>query len=425
MFENPFSIFISSLEARQRVPELTQRYRARCRHAIFVNRHTDNKLKGYKNMSRELILLLCVCLGVLAIASPSSAQQACFTSQERHRAEQTARVYRAPDPGYDPVLGYNPANGPRRGAPPVADNGVAQPINCVANKAESPGTGTTPKFHCSVPGVTDNDGDLIRYKIKPHFKGQSPDKRNGEIYGEFLSSRFSKALGFFADDEWIADVTCPDCEKSLTKSFQGANFSPFQPAAGIELPLARGIDVKCNHKDSAPLAKSVQKLGQSGAQRAEIDAFKLWLAFIDHGDTKTDNHKFACLDSKKLDAKTRVCKPGEAVFYVSDMGSTFGFSSASEKKARLETWRKKDPIEMKGGTCTANAKSVGDTHISEAGRKLLADNLQRLLDAEQSNQTITRVFQASRNAERDRPASEWAAEFVRKARMIIDARCTN
>jgi hypothetical protein len=368
--------------------------------------------------------LLFLCFAVISLAPRAHAQQACFTSQERARAEQAAKVYRAPDPSYDPVLGYNRANGPRRAAPPVDNNGLAKPINCVANKDESPGAGTTPKFHCSVPGVTDDEGHLIRYKIKVHFKGQAPDKRNGEIYGEFLSSRFSKALGFFADDEWVADVNCPDCEKSLTKSFQGARFSPFQPAAGVELPLARGIDVNCNDKDSGPLAESLQKL-QNGSSRAEIDAFKLWLAFIDHGDTKTDNHKFACLDSKKTGDKTRICKPGAAVFYVSDMGSTFGFSSASEKKARLENWRKKNPIEVKGGTCTANAKSIGDTHISEAGRKLLADNLQRLLIAEQSKQTITRVFQASRNAERDRPAAEWAAEFVRKARMIIDARCTN
>jgi hypothetical protein len=68
---------------------------------------------------------------------------------------------------------------------------------------------------------------------------------------------------------------------------------------------------------------------------------------------------------------------------------------------------------------------VGDTSISEAGRKLLAGNLQRLLDAEKQNRTVTRVFDASRNAERDRPASEWATEFERKARMIIDARCSN
>jgi hypothetical protein len=358
------------------------------------------------------------------VAPRGAAPQASFSSQERARAEQTAKVYSAPDPGYDPVLGYNPANGPRRGAPPVDEKGLANPVNCVANKDDSPGAGTTPKFHCSVPGNTDEDGNLIRYKIKPHFKGQSIDKRNGEIYGEFLSSRFSKALGFFADDEWVADVNCPDCEKSLTKSFQGASFSTFQPAAGIELPLARGMDVNCNNKDSAPLDETLSNLLQNGAPRAEIDAFKLWLAFIDHGDTKTDNHKFACLNSKK-NSNTRTCEPGQAVYYVGDMGSTFGFSSASEKKARLDTWRSKKPIEVRDGACMTTAKSIGDARISEDGRKLLADNLQRLLDAERQNQTITRVFAASRNAERDRPPPEWAAEFVRKARMIIDARCTN
>lgn len=370
------------------------------------------------------LLLILFVAAVLAWPAGAQQKQACFTADERARAEQTAKVYRTPDPGYDPVLGYNTTKGPPRGAPPVDTNGLARSINCVANKDESPGAGTTPKFHCSVPGVTDEDGILIRYKVKPHFKGQSPDKRNGEIYGEFLSSRFSKALGFFADDEWVADVNCPDCEKSLTKGFQGAPWSPSQPAAGVELPLARGIDVNCNNKDAGSLAESLQKLLQSGAPRAEIDAFKLWLAFIDHGDTKTDNHKFACLDSTK-NGNTRICKPGEAVFYVSDMGSTFGYSSASEKKAKLEVWSKKDPIKVSGGRCTANAKSVGDTGISEAGRKLLADNLQRLLDAEQQNQTITRVFAASRNAERDRPPAEWTTEFVRKAKMIIDARCSN
>jgi hypothetical protein len=379
----------------------------------------------HQNPSWKWISPLLILITAFFLVRPAGAQQACFTAEERARAEQTARVYRTPDPDYDPVLGYNPNKGPRHGAPPVDDNGLAKSINCVANKDDKPGAGTTPKFHCSVPGVTDGDGNLIRYKIKPHFKGQSADKRNGEIYGEFLSSRFSKALGFFADDEWVADVTCPDCEKSLTRSFQGASFSSFQPAAGVELPLARGIDVNCNNKDSGSLAESLQKLLQNGAPRAEIDAFKLWLAFIDHGDTKTDNHRFACLKSKKNGDNTRACEPGEAVFYVSDMGSTFGYSRSSEKKARLDVWRSRNPIEVSGGRCTTTAKSIGDTNISEAGRQLLADGLQRLLDAEKRDNTITGVFQASRNAERDRPPAEWTAEFERKARMIIDARCSN
>ena len=376
-------------------------------------------------MTYRTLLLSITCLTLLLLPAGAMAQKACYTAEARAQAERTAKVYREPDPGYDPVLGFNPSDGPRKGAPPVDSNGLALAINCVANKDLTPGAGTTPKFHCSVPGNVDNNGELIRYKVKPHFKGQSPDKRNGEVYGEFLSSRFSKALGFFADDEWVADVNCPDCEKSLTKKFQGAPWSPFQPAAGIEMSLAKGIDVKCDNKDSGPLAGSLQTLAQNAGSRAEIDAFKLWLAFIDHGDTKTDNHKFACLKSKKTDDNTRVCEPGEAVFYVSDMGSTFGYSTASEKKARLETWKGKDPIKVSGGHCTSTAKSIGDPNVSEAGRALLATNLQKLLDAEQSQQTITRVFRASRNAERDRPAEEWTAEFVRKARTIIDARCSN
>ena len=288
----------------------------------------------------------------------------------------------------------------------------------------APGAGTTPKFHCSVPGNVDEDGQLIRYKVKPHFKGQAPDRRNGEIQGEFLSSRFSKALGFFADDEWVADVNCPDCEKSLTRKFQGAPWNPFQPAAGIELSLARGIDVNCNNKDAGSLSGALQKLLANGAPRAEIDAFKLWLAFIDHGDTKTDNHKFACLRSTR-NGNQRVCEPGQAVFYVSDMGSTFGYSSASEKKATLKGWSGKDPIKVSGGQCSTTAKSVGDQKISEAGRRLLADGLQRLLNAERSRGTITKVFRASRNAERDQPAEAWTAEFIRKANTIINARCSN
>src|SRR4051812_15355317 len=318
-------------------------------------------------MLRKPILEFILPLLLLFLTLPAAAQQSCFTSQSRALAEQQAKVFQEPNSGYDPVLGFNPRTGLRLGAPKVDSNGLARPVHCVADRKPIAGTGTTPKFHCSIRGVIDEDGDVVRYKVKPHFKGQSREKRNGEVYGEFLSSRFSKALGFFADDEWIADVNCPDCEKSLNKPFQdGAKFTPFQPAAGIELALGKGIDVNCDDKDTAALAPTLSKLLQNGAPRAEIDAFKLWLAFIDHGDTKGDNQKFSCLDSEKGAGGTRTCKPGQAVYYVSDMGSTFGYSSASEKKARLEGWTGKDPIKVSGGRCTTTAKSVGDASISEA-----------------------------------------------------------
>lgn len=340
-------------------------------------------------------------------------------------ARGAARVYMTPD-DYDPVLGYSRLAGPRKGAPAVDENGFAQPIKCVAAPKATAVKGTLPKFYCTVEGNVDKEGDPIVYKVKPHFKGQARDKRDGEIYGEFLASRFSRAMGFYADDEWVADVTCPDCEKSLTKPFQGAKFDPFQPAAGIEMGIGQGLEVDCKpDTDFADLADALSRLDEVGSAsgrdaNAEVDAFKLWLAFIDHGDTKKQNHKFACVRHHDENG-TRVCD--EPIFYVSDMGSTFGFSSASEKKATLELWKKKDPIRVDGGRCMTTAKSVGDTQIGEPGRKLLADNLQRLLDAEAQNQLITRVFAASRNAERDQPPAAWTAEFKRKANMIINAHC--
>lgn len=375
----------------------------------------------HHQLSRKFIVPLLL----LFMSLPAAAQKNCFTSAARALAERSAKVWQEPDPGYNPVLGFNPDKGARPGAPEVDAEGLAKPITCVANKNPNPGSGTTPKFYCSVEGVTGENGGLVRYKVKPHFKGQEKDRRNGEVYGEFLSSRFSKALGFFADDAWVADVTCPDCEKSLTSKFQGASFTPFQPAAGIELPLGKGIDANCDDKDSGAIAGSLEKLLKGGAPRAEIDAFKLWLAFIDHGDTKTDNQKYSCLKWTKNADNTLTCEQGQMVYYVSDMGSTFGHSASSEKKARLAEWKGKDPIRVSGGgSCTTTAKSVGNTSISEAGRKLLADGLQRLLDAESKDGLITKVFRASRNQERDESPEAWTAEFVRKAKTIIDARCS-
>ncbi|MFN2502591.1 MAG: hypothetical protein ABR530_11375 [Pyrinomonadaceae bacterium] len=377
-------------------------------------------------MTSRLLRLVFLSFFVFALLIPVAAQQqarACFRTQARDEAVRTAKVWMAPDPGYDPVLGYNPSTGPRRGAPKVDDNGLAAAILCSANPDPRPGEGRTPKFHCSVEGMTDDDGDLVRFKVKPHFKGQSRDRRNGEIQGDFLSSRFSKAVGFFADENWVADVTCNDCQKSLIHSFQGAPWNPVQPAAGIELPLGRGLDVNCDNKDAVGLARGLETLARNGTPRAEIDAFKLWLAFIDHGDTKTDNQKFTCLKTTRNADGSRTCE--QAAYYVSDMGSTFGHTSASENKARLNGWKGKDPIKVNGGRCETTAGSVGDASISEAGRALLAEQLSRLLEAEKTNGTITRVFRASRNAERDQPAEAWTAEFIRKANTIINARCSN
>ena len=147
-------------------------------------------------MFRKSLQIFLLLLIVAIVSSPALAQRSCFTAEARAEAERTAKVWEEPDPNYDPVLGYNSTAGPRVGALTADANGLAAPLNCVANKKENEGAGTTPKFYCSVAGVVDNDGELVRYKIKPHFKGQSPDKRNGEIYGEFLIFAILEGVGF-------------------------------------------------------------------------------------------------------------------------------------------------------------------------------------------------------------------------------------
>ena len=86
--------------------------------------------------------------------------KACFTKEARLAAERTAKVYRAPSPSYDPVLGYDTASGPRPGAPQVDQDGRGNPVNCrAADKPKKVG-GTLPKFYCSVTGNVDEDGDV-------------------------------------------------------------------------------------------------------------------------------------------------------------------------------------------------------------------------------------------------------------------------
>src|SRR5687768_1601478 len=89
--------------------------------------------------SSRIFIAFVVVLAGIAFAKSAAAQQVCFSQEERERAERTAKVWRPPDPGYDPALGYNPSAGPRRGSPPVDANGLARPIQCVANKDETPG----------------------------------------------------------------------------------------------------------------------------------------------------------------------------------------------------------------------------------------------------------------------------------------------
>src|ERR1044072_2315236 len=87
----------------------------------------------------------------IILASPASAQKSCFTAAARENAARAAKVFETPDPGYDPVLGYNPANTQRPGALPVRPDGTALPLICSANKKPNEGSGTRRNFIVPFP----------------------------------------------------------------------------------------------------------------------------------------------------------------------------------------------------------------------------------------------------------------------------------
>ena len=106
---------------------------------------------SFKSSPKFLVPVLLLLIA-LPVAPQKKAEKACFSPEARAIAERSAKVWQAPDPDYDPVVGYSSAKGPRVGAPRVDSDGLAAPIICTANKDETPGSGTTPKFHCSVGG---------------------------------------------------------------------------------------------------------------------------------------------------------------------------------------------------------------------------------------------------------------------------------
>ena len=79
-----------------------------------------------------------------------------------------------------------------------------------------------------------------------------------------------------------------------------------------------------------------------------------------------------------------------------------------------------------GHTCALDATGAGYCWgLNEYGQLGDGTKAPRLTPTPVGGGLITKVFRASRNHERDQPAEAWVAEFERKARTIIDARCSN
>jgi hypothetical protein len=175
-----------------------------------------------------------------------------------------------------------------------------------------------------------------------------------------------------------------------------------------------------------------------GAPLAQRDALKLLAVFVQHTDTKANNQRLMCLDKQfgkgDTNAELDHNKCAHPFMMVPDIGTTFGratiFSMDSPSSVNFHNWSQ-TPIwkdtDTEQGNCVGNLRgSMGGTlenpHISEAGRKFLADLLVQLSDAQ-----LHDLFDVAGFTRRDPSASidDWVHGFKQKRDEIVNRTCSS
>ena len=338
---------------------------------------------------------------------------------------------------------------------------------------ELQGTGKTAKFWCIEDG---KDPETEAIKIK-YGSG------NGEIYGEVISSRLLWALGFYADKNYPITADCKNCppdpwgylnkmaeykalenrnndradsrrdslaqdllrqqkiRKDLNEKSMKETGKPYavhyDPAATETKFKGKAIYLKGQEKAGFGL-NELGKIEESagGSTRAQIDGLKLMLAFIKHSDNKPENQRFVCPDENAvLDEKGEMVDCKQAAVVIQDVGATMGNGATmalgfiggihAEAKVDLNSW-KKTPVWRDRANCVTNLNkqfngSMGDTKISEAGRKFLADLLSQLTDQQLLDLfTVAKVEARSGGQSK---AQDWVTVFKAKRDEIVSAKC--
>ena len=313
----------------------------------------------------------------------------------RNEALRRARVFVAPFHAAD----INFANDPNEG---VVDRSLTI---CKYKPDES--SGTTPKFDCELPS-----GE----KVKVKYGGTK------EVHSETAATRLLHALGFGADR--VSRVQTLRC--------YGCPFQPYHSRALAELLRLEGFyDHRLDYQTYRDFSNvSVERnldgeaieIGsergwafyeldtiseaKGGATRAEVDALRLMAAFLHHWDNKTSNQRLICADSETTDC-------AHPLAMLQDVGSEFG-----PKKIDLHNWRSKPVWFGDPSRCTLSMREMPykggtfvDVVISDEGRRLLGDRLQRLTPAH-----IETLFVASGFDQ----VPAWVAAFRDKVRQISD-----
>jgi hypothetical protein len=273
-------------------------------------------------------------------------------------------------------------------------------------------SGTTPKFDCTL-----DDGRRIRVKYG-----------SLELRAEVAATRLLSTLGFGADNVSMARrVRCYGCPPwpmlvgqvadrlHLGKTLaERVNFDHHRDFEWVSVEWRDHLNEMTFGDQEGWSWYELSTIDPTvgGASRSEVDAFRLMAMFLNHWDNKASNHRLACplaRQERPTDSdKPVTCDHPLALMH--DVGSTFG-----PKKMNLEAWSQ-SPIWADEENCALSMKHLPyeggtfeDVTISEEGRRVLADRLTKLSDAQ-----VKALFSEARFENVD----GWAASFERRVNAI-------
>src|SRR5262245_34605279 len=336
---------------------------------------------------------------VLLVAVSAPAEPRMPTKEERAEAIRRAHVWEPGD-----VAARDLYNGPKG----KLDVPVDQEVAC--DFVPTLMAGLTEKFLCK---LEDGRTFKVKYDDSPRFK---------EAVGEVLGTRMLWALGFYADTMRPVRVTCRGCprhpwtwiredknKKRLDENGEPGPLPPeaeagtwtFDPAA-----IEERLDVTTieREKDQGWWWKEIREVDEAagGSSRAEVDALKLLMAFLQNSDNKSRQNAIACpRGSQAVDGAAPAACP-RPIMYVDDAGSVFGkggFVTRNAGRVDFDGWKKRR-IWKSATSCRAQLKGIGgilrpsnlrNPKVGEAGRRLLASELESLADHQ-----IEDLFRAAR-----------------------------
>lgn len=296
----------------------------------------------------------------------------------------------------------------RAGPPGPGAFAPGTPVTCTF--IDQPhGKGSTPKFHCMLSTGPVGRDIKVRY-----------GKQNGEVYAQVAATRLFWALGFPANAMYPVKVTCRGCpaDPFNDKPHEGTPPVIFDPAT-VDEPYP-GDTIETD-PDQGWAWNELSRIDEEagGASVAERDALKLLAVFVQHSSNKPINQRIVCTDPPAC---------SRPVMMIADLGKTFGAANIGNDDIKgavnYAAWSH-EAVWKDAAKCTGNlhwtwSGSMSNPRISEGGRKLLADRLSQLTDAQ-----LKDLFEVARFTDRDPSATvaQWVEVFKEKRADIVNHTC--